>query len=63
VETQLKNSIFDAKAAYFIPEKETANKIFNFKENETTTFVNRTKHTLNIKLRVLKQFVGVFFSV
>jgi len=60
---QSEDTIFNAKASYFIPQKETADKVFNIKENNNVTFVKSVKQTLNVKVKVLKQFVGMFFSV
>jgi hypothetical protein len=56
-------TIFDCKANYFVPGSKNLIEIENlskdFKEN---TFKNLIQ-TLNIKVKVLKRSVGIFFSL
>jgi len=57
------NNIFDAKTTYFIPPQVINEDIFLDQKEYKQTFLKNVGQALNVKVRVFKQFIGVFFSV
>ena len=54
------NTIFDAKATYFVPQK--TNATFRVPEGNQTV-LRQIKQNINVKYRIFKQFIGIFLSV
>jgi len=61
-EPKERNTIFEAKSTYFIPQKEDIGEIFNIRKSSGITIFRNVKQTFNVKVKVLKQFINIFFS-
>jgi len=57
------NNIFDAKDTYFIPPQINKAEDIYIQKLDQPGMLKTVKQNLNVKFRVLKQFVGIFFSV
>ena len=56
-------TLFDCKATHFIPPSSSSNEISNFSKDSKSSTIQKFSRTLNVKYRILKHAVGVFFSV
>ena len=56
-------SIFDCKATYFVAPTDSLKELIKFNGNSQNMFLKKFTQTLNVKFKVLKNFVGIFFSV
>jgi hypothetical protein len=56
-------TLFKAKATYFIAPRDNTNRVINFYKNSERNPVKNFVQVLDVKFRVLKRAVGVLFSI
>jgi hypothetical protein len=56
-------TLFDSKCNNFVMPTNNVNEINNFPEKNKNNFIKNMAQTLNIKMRVFKSTVGIFFSL
>jgi hypothetical protein len=61
--SQYRQNLLEAKETSFIPPSEYFNKNSEFIKNTKAKPFKKFKDTVNVKYRVLKSFVGIFFSL
>ncbi len=58
-----KNELFKNNSIHFISPEQSWAEIEGFKNNFQQNFANRITQSLNVKFKVLKRSIGVFFSI
>lgn len=56
-------NIFNSKGTYFIPPTTNSDEIENFSTETKNSFIKNVGQSLNIKMRIFKSTVGIFFSL